>query len=120
MGWLLYLAAMPAMLVILMRALALVLPKGPAQLLNFYAFAVTSFTLLIVCALYGVVASVLLRVVGFGGLSQWTTGRAFKWTMWACTGITFRVTGSMKQSGGVSGEEALDMRPVVFVGNHQT
>lgn len=26
----------------------------------------------------------------------------------------------MKREGGISGEEALGMRPVVFVGNHQT
>lgn len=120
MGWLLYLAAMPAVLVILMRALALVLPKGPAQLLNFYAFAITSFTLLTLCAGYGVFASILFRAIGYGGCSQWTVGRAFKWTMWATTGITFRVSGSMKQVGGVSGEDALTMRPAVFVGNHQT
>lgn len=120
MGWLLYLAAMPAILVIFMRALSYLVPRGPAQLLSYYAFAITSFGLLTVCAFYGVFASIALRLVGYGGMSQWTTGRAFKYTMWLCTGITFRVSGSMKQNGGVSGEEALNMRPVVFVGNHQT
>lgn len=120
MGWLLYLAAMPAVLVILMRGLSFVLPRGPAQLLSFYAFALTSFVLLAICALYGVFASIAFRAVGYGGCSQWTVGRAFKWLMLACTGITFRINGSMKQSGGISGEEALNMRPAVFVGNHQT
>jgi lysophosphatidate acyltransferase len=40
--------------------------------------------------------------------------------MWYATGVTFRVTGSMKREGGMTGEDALNTRPVVFVGNHQT
>lgn len=120
MGWLLYLAAMPAALIIFMRALSLVLPRGPAQLVQYYAFVITAFILMMSTALYGVFASALLRLIGLGGLSQWTTARAFKWTMWWTTGITFQVAGSMKQNGGVSGADALHERPVVFVGNHQT
>lgn len=104
----------------LLRAISLVLPARPAQLVNFYAFSIAGFALLIVCALYGVVASVVLRIVGLGGLSQWTVARAFKWTMWLSTGVTFRVSGSMKSIGGKNGEDALNTRPVIFVGNHQT
>jgi len=120
MSWLVYVAAMPAILIVFMRALALVLPSRPAQLLSYYAFVATSFILLILCAFYGVFASIGLRAIGYGGLSQWTVARAFKWSMWGATGVTFRVTGSMKQYGGVSGEDALRQRPAVFVGNHQT
>lgn len=120
MGWLLYLAAMPAALIILMRALSLVLPQKPAQLLQYYAFITTAFIVMMSSALYGVFASLGLRAVRYGGLSQWTVARSAKYSMWWITGVTFRVTGSMKQNGGVSGEDALKERPVVFVGNHQT
>jgi lysophosphatidate acyltransferase len=120
MGWLLYLAATPAAIIMFLRLLSLVLPSGLAQLASFAAFTLTSFILLMVCASYGVFASIVLRVLGYGGLSQWTVGRAFKWSMWLTTGVTFRITGSMKREGGVTGEDALGTRPVVFVGNHQT
>lgn len=120
MGWLLNLAATPAVLVITMRALSCVLPRGPAQLFQYYAFLITAFFIMMACATYGVVAGIVLRLVGYGGLTQWTVARAFKWSMWLTTGTTFRVTGSVKRNGGVSGEDALKERPVVFVGNHQT
>lgn len=120
MGWLLYLAAMPAAIIIFMRVLSVFLPRGPAQLVQYYAFLATAFILMMSTALYGVFASIGLRTVGYGGLSQWTVARAFKWTMWWAAGVTFQVTGSMKQNGGVSGADALHERPVVFVGNHQT
>lgn len=119
MGWLTYLA-MPAVLVIAMRLLSLVLPAKPAQLVSYYAFAISSFTLMLSCALYGTLVAIPLRMVGYGGLIQWTVARAFKWCMWLGTGVTFRVTGSMKKEGGLSGEDALKDRPAVFVGNHQT
>jgi lysophosphatidate acyltransferase len=120
MGWLVYLAAIPTAIIMFLRALSMVLPAGPAQLMSFVAFALTAFILMTLSASYGVVASIVLRLVGYGGLSQWTVARTFKWTMWLVTGVTFRVTGSMKREGGLTGEDALNMRPVVFVGNHQT
>jgi lysophosphatidate acyltransferase len=120
MSWLLYLAASPAAIIMFLRLLSLVLPSGPAQLVSFAAFTLTSFILLMCCASYGVFASIALRAVGYGGLSQWTTGRAFKWSMWITTGVSFRLTGSMKREGGLTGEDAMEMRPAVFVGNHQT
>jgi lysophosphatidate acyltransferase len=124
MGWLLYLAATPTAIIMFLRVfsfiLSFILPAGPAQLVSFAAFSVTSIILLLLSASYGVVASILLRAVGYGGLSQWTVARSFKWSMWLATGVTFRVTGSMKREGGSTGEDALTTRPVVFVGNHQT
>ncbi|KAF2027190.1 1-acylglycerol-3-phosphate O-acyltransferase [Setomelanomma holmii] len=120
MHWLLWLTATPTALIMFLRIIALVLPKGPAQVVSYYAFSIASVILLLSCSLYGVFASIVLRCLAHGGMSQWTTGRAYKWTMWLATGVTFRITGSMKREGGVSGEEALGMRPVVFVGNHQT
>ncbi|KAF1919458.1 hypothetical protein BDU57DRAFT_593306 [Ampelomyces quisqualis] len=120
MSWLLYLAAVPTAIVMLLRVLSLVLPPGPAQLVSFIAFTITAFGLMIACASYGVVAGILFRLVGYGGLVQWTVGRAFKWSMWLTTGVSFQVTGSMKREGGMTGEDALTLRPAVFVGNHQT
>jgi hypothetical protein len=55
--------------------------------LDFYARCAASFTALFVCATYGTLASALLNVVGYGGLGQWTTARAFKWSMLLYTGV---------------------------------
>jgi hypothetical protein len=76
----------------------------------FYSRAVLSFTCLVACACYGVVASVALRLAGYGGLSQHTVARAFKWTMWLTTGVEFVI----------QDEHHLRTRPAVFLGNHQT
>lgn len=119
MGALLYLLALPPALIMILRALSLVLPGRLAQLASFYAFSITGFLLLMICAIYGVMASIALRLVGYGGLSQWTVARAFKWTMWWTTGVTFRVSGSMKATSAGNGEDALRLRPAVFLGNHQ-
>ena len=120
MSWLGYLIAIPTTMITFLRLLALVLPAGPAQLVTFAAFTITAIIMLIICATYGVFASIFLRCIGYGGLSQWTVARAFKWTMWLTTGVTFDVQGSMKREGGMNGEDALRTRPAVFVGNHQT
>lgn len=66
---------------------------------------------LIISSTYGVFASLALRCVGYGGLSQWTVARCFKWTMWLTTGVTF----SVEDPHG-----ALNTRPAVFLGNHQS
>ncbi|THZ87164.1 1-acylglycerol-3-phosphate O [Aureobasidium pullulans] len=79
--------------------------------LSFAARSIASFSALIFCACYGVAASIVLRLVGYGGLSQWTTARAFKWTMWTLTGVEFNVT---DKYGG------LKVRPGILIGNHQT
>ena len=45
--------------------------------IDFYARCAASFTALVICATYGTLASACLNVVGYGGLGQWTTARAF-------------------------------------------
>lgn len=105
----------------LLRTISLLLPRGPAEQVRFAAFMITATFMLLIAASYGVVASIFCRCVGYGGLSQWTTGRAFKWLMWWTTGVTFRVNDNGKSVGGRrGGEEALLERPAVFVGNHQS
>lgn len=112
MSWPLYTMAAPPILIVLLRVLSALLPKKLAQLASFAAFFITSMILMSMCALYGVFASIVLRTVRYGGLSQWTVGRAFKWSMWWFTGVTFKVTNN-------GGEEALLTRPAIFLGNHQ-
>ncbi|KAF2464324.1 acyltransferase-domain-containing protein [Lindgomyces ingoldianus] len=121
MGWLLYaMAGLPA-LILALHAISALLPRRPSQLSAYLARLVSSIVALLLCASYGVVASIVLRLVGYGGLSQWTVARAFKWTMWVFTGVTFRVNdGGRIEGGRRGGEDALLTRPAVFVGNHQT
>lgn len=66
---------------------------------------------LVACASYGVAASVVLRLIGKSGYSQWTVACSYKWTMWFATGVWFDI---------IEGEEHLSLRPSVLVGNHQT
>ncbi|KAF2019825.1 1-acylglycerol-3-phosphate O [Aaosphaeria arxii CBS 175.79] len=121
MGWLQYTMATPPLLIIFLRVISIFLPKKLSQLASFVAFCITATIALCFCASYGVFASIFLRCIGYGGLSQWTVARAFKWTMWIFTGVTFRVTESARVEGGRrGGEEALKERPAIFVGNHQT
>jgi lysophosphatidate acyltransferase len=121
MGWLTYAMATPPVLVLVLRILSLILPPPMARLASFSAFFITGMLTMLACAAYGVVASIILRCVGYGGLSQWTVARAFKWSMWVLTGVTFRIMDSGKIVGGKRGGfEALRERPAVIVGNHQT
>ncbi|PGH08949.1 lysophosphatidate acyltransferase [Blastomyces parvus] len=78
---------------------------------GFFARCLAAYACLVACASYGVVASIVLRLVGYGGLSQWTVARSFKWAMRLCTGTYFEI---------VSGSEYLSTRPAVFITNHQT
>lgn len=83
-------------------------PVMPAA--GFYMRLLLSLLALLVCAAYGVVASVVLRIVGYGGLSQWTVARSFKWAMRLAVGVEFVI----------QDEKHLRTRPAVFIGNHQT
>ena len=106
--WLLY-----AMYLLLITALPVIClfglsPKMPAA--GFYARVLLSLASLIFCAAYGVVASIILRITGYGGLSQWTVARCFKWMMRFAVGVEFVVQDA----------EHLKARPAVLIGNHQT
>lgn len=92
-------------------ALSNFLSHKPRQYAAFTARTLASIAALVLCATYGVVASIALRIVGKAGLSQWTVARSFKYTMWLFTGVWFDI---------VEGKEYLETRPAVFVGNHQT
>ncbi|RJE25167.1 acyltransferase [Aspergillus sclerotialis] len=77
----------------------------------FVARCLAAYGSLILCAIYGVIASIVLRLVGYGRVSQWATARSFKWVMRYTTGVRFDI---------VEGVEYLSTRPAVFIGNHQT
>ncbi|KAI1854847.1 hypothetical protein JX266_000965 [Neoarthrinium moseri] len=87
--------------------LSLVVPKAA-----FAARSLASYMSLVVVALYGVFASIALRIVGMQQIAQWTTGRAFKYAMAATTGISFEIIDP--------GRHLDTVRPAVFIGNHQT
>lgn len=78
---------------------------------GFVARCLSSYASLIICATYGVIASVVLRLVGYGRVSQWATARSFKWVMRFTTGVRFDI---------IEGERYLSTRPAVLIGNHQT
>lgn len=77
---------------------------------RFYARVVTCALSLLVCASYGVVASILLSALNRRSLSQWTTARAFSRLLSPLIGFHF----------DVEHEERLLARPAVFISNHQT
>ncbi|CAF9932816.1 1-acyl-sn-glycerol-3-phosphate acyltransferase beta [Imshaugia aleurites] len=78
---------------------------------SFYARLLASYGCLLLCATYGVIASLALRLVGKHRISQWTVARAFHYTMAWTTGIHFEI---------VSGQDHLSTRPCVLIGNHQS
>ena len=81
------------------------------QTFSFIYRCLASYGALSVCAAWGVVVSILLRVVGKHRISQWVVARSFKYSMRWVAGVEFRVIG---------GHEHLQTRPAIFVGNHQT
>ncbi|KAJ5888703.1 20S cyclosome subunit (BimA/Nuc2/Cdc27) [Penicillium taxi] len=77
----------------------------------FAARCIAAYGCLLFSAAYGVFASIVLRLVGFGRISQWATARCFKWVMLLTTGVKFEI---------IEGQEYLTTRPAVFLANHQT
>ncbi len=87
--------------------LSAVIPKAA-----FVARSLASYLCLIFSSLFGVVASIVLRLLGLNQLSQWAVARSFKYSMGLATGVTFDVEDP---------NHYLDtVRPAVFIGNHQS
>ncbi|KAI5801605.1 hypothetical protein DFH27DRAFT_481915 [Peziza echinospora] len=76
---------------------------------RFFSRLLSCYFLLMTCAAYGVLASVVLRLAGRKSLAQWATARAFKTVVCPAVGVEFKVIG----------EEKLNTRPAVFMSNHQ-
>ncbi|KAI9734086.1 MAG: 1-acylglycerol-3-phosphate O-acyltransferase [Claussenomyces sp. TS43310] len=79
---------------------------------GFFARLLASYLSLIVAATFGVFISISLRLVGYGRISQWATGRCFKYIMKYSTGITFLIEDP--------NDYLSTTRPAVFLGNHQS
>ncbi|KAI1451554.1 acyltransferase-domain-containing protein [Annulohypoxylon moriforme] len=94
-------------LVIALYMLSSVVPTA-----GFAARTLAAYISLIICAIYGAIASIILRILGREQIAQWTTARAFKYIMAATTGITFEIIDPNRYLETV--------RPAVFIGNHQT
>jgi lysophosphatidate acyltransferase len=109
MSLLYYIASGASTYIAFTASLFLVGQKVPRA--SFVARCLASYGSLLVCAMYGVVASIVLRVVGYGRISQWATARSFKWVMRFTTGVRFDI---------VEGKEYLSTRPAVIIGNHQS
>ncbi|KAK6543948.1 1-acylglycerol-3-phosphate O-acyltransferase [Orbilia ellipsospora] len=104
-----YLTIIMAVYALLTLLLALV--GTVSKLARFGARIMVAYILLVLCALYGVVASIILTVIGKKGIAQWTVARAFRNTMCPAMGVEFEV----ENEDGMWSD-----RPVVFVGNHQS
>ncbi|KAL7626848.1 1-acylglycerol-3-phosphate O-acyltransferase [Parahypoxylon ruwenzoriense] len=94
-------------LVITLYMLSAVVPFA-----GFVARSLAAYISLIICAIYGALASIILRILGREQIAQWTTGRAFKYVMALTTGVTFEIIDPKRHLETV--------RPAVFIGNHQT
>lgn len=96
-----------AALTISFYMLSYVVPKAA-----FVARVLAAYITLIACALYGVVASIALTIVGKQQIAQWTVARAFHYSMQLTTGVEFVIDDP---------DNVLNTtRPAVFIGNHQT
>lgn len=91
---------------LMLFALSIKVPQA-----GYVARLLAAYPSMLFCSSYGVVSSVVLRLVGYHRISQYTTARCFKWVMRLTTGVVFKI---------VEGEEYLSTRPAVFIGNHQT
>jgi lysophosphatidate acyltransferase len=94
-------------LVVSLYMLSAVVPKAA-----FVARSLAAYISLVICATYGVFASIILRIFGRVQIAQWATARAFKYVMAVTTGISFEVEDPNKYLETV--------RPAVFIGNHQS
>lgn len=83
---------------------------GFLQRLKFYSKSFIYGFLLMICALYGVVASILLRIVGKEEYAQYTVARAFYFLVSKVLGITITIKNA----------RYLREKPAVVVLNHQS
>jgi len=94
-------------LILAFYALSMAVPKAA-----FFARVLASYMALVASALVGVFVSILLRLVGYGQIAQWATGRSFKLFMILSTGVSFEVLDPKDHVGKT--------RPAVFIANHQS
>ncbi|KAF3924835.1 hypothetical protein ABW21_db0203599 [Orbilia brochopaga] len=99
------------MAVYALATLALSILGTVSSLARFCAKLMVAYIIMCACALYGVAASIFLRLFGDVGIAQWTVARAFRYTLCPAIGVSFEV----ENEAGMWAD-----RPVVFLGNHQS
>lgn len=83
---------------------------GFLKAVKFYSKTFLAATVLGGCALYGVLASIALTLVGKRHLAQWTTARVFYYTFSSLLGIKIKL---------INGER-LNELPAILISNHQS
>lgn len=83
---------------------------GFFKLLKFYAKSVLFGSLIVVCALYGVVAGLVLKLIGKEEYAQYTVARAFYYSFSRLLGVKVTIKNS----------HYLQTKPSVVVSNHQS
>ncbi|SCV05925.1 LANO_0H18206g1_1 [Lachancea nothofagi CBS 11611] len=76
----------------------------------YHSRSLLGVALLSTCALYGVIASIVLTCIGKRHLAQWTTARSFYYVMGTFLGIDIEVINP----------ENLEKLPAILVANHQS
>ncbi|KAG4441420.1 hypothetical protein IFR05_003107 [Cadophora sp. M221] len=109
-GFLYYLGAFAIGYLGLTVFLVMLSSRVPAA--GFFGLLLASYASLLLAASYGVLISILMRLVGHGRSSQWATGRFFKHLMRYTTGITFSIDDP--------NDYLNKTRPAIFIGNHQS
>ncbi|KAH6712381.1 hypothetical protein BKA61DRAFT_84496 [Leptodontidium sp. MPI-SDFR-AT-0119] len=109
-GFLYYLGAFGIGYLGLTVFLVMLSSRVPAA--GFFGLLLASYASLLLAASYGVLISVLMRLVSHGRSSQWATGRFFKHLMRYTTGITFSIDDP--------NDYLNKTRPAIFIGNHQS
>lgn len=84
---------------------------GLLKSLKFYTKSLVFGILIILCASYGVVASIFLRIIGKPQYSQYTVARAFYYSFSSILGIKIKI----------NNEKYLqESKPGMFISNHQS
>lgn len=87
--------------------LSFVIPKA-----SFFARSLAMYMTFLFAAIFGVVSSVILRLLGKQNIAQWATARAFHYSAKLTTGASFEVDDPHNVLHTT--------RPAIFIGNHQT
>ncbi|XWW97483.1 hypothetical protein V2A60_005466 [Cordyceps javanica] len=87
--------------------LSFIIPRA-----GFFARSLAMYMTFLWAAIFGVISSIVLTLVGRQSIAQWATARAFLYSARLTTGTTFQVDDPNDILGST--------RPAIFIGNHQT
>lgn len=81
-----------------------------SNLVLYYSRCVLAAIILMVCAIYGTISSIIFKLIGKQYLSQWSTARFYYYIMKYCMDIDVKVIGA----------EKLAKKPFIAIANHQS